>query len=145
MVDTPQQSGNDASKRDILAEFQKNPAAEKMLAVAALVVLLAFIFDNRWSWLFKFDSFYGAAWFTTLAFLGSLLVIALVALDLFGVKVMEARLRLRILILLAMLPALGFIIDTLKGTVWGAVMLAGAVVMAYAAAKITTREKIIGK
>lgn len=145
MADTPQQSGNDTSKRDILAEFQKNPAAEKMLAVAAIVVLLAFVFDNRWGRLFDFGEYSYQSWFSTLAFLGSLLVIALVALDLFGVKVMEARLRLRALIALAMLPAVGFIIDMLKGTVWGAIMLAGAVVMAYAAAKITTREKIIGK
>ncbi|MHC4608349.1 MAG: hypothetical protein ACYTAF_15670, partial [Planctomycetota bacterium] len=78
------------------------------------------------------------------AFFGAVLVLALVIVDLFGVKFMDARWRVRLLILLAVLPVAGFIIDALRDF-WAALMIAGAVVMAYAAAKITTREGIIRK
>ena len=139
MTENVEQPAGGAPKRDIVAEFRKNPAAEKILAAAALGVLIAFIVHGQWSSLFAFKY----QWFPTLAFLGSILVLVLVGLDLFGLKVMYAKLRVRVLIVLAVLPALGFVIDMLK-TFWPAVMLAGSIVMAFAAAKISTREKIIG-
>ena len=40
------------------------------------------------------------------------------------------------------LPAIGFVLYSL-GEFWWSTMLAGAVVMGYAAAKITSREKIL--
>ena len=139
MTENVEQPAGGAPKRDIVAEFRKNPLAEKILAAAALAVLIAFIVNNSWNLLFKFN----VQWFPTFAFLGSVLVLVLVGLDVFGVRVMDAKMRVRVLVLLAILPALGFVIDALKNF-WFAVMLAGAFAMALAAAKITTREKIIG-
>ena len=55
---------------------------------------------------------------------------------------MNPKTRTRVLIAVALLPAIGFIVDALRN-IWDALMLAGAVFMAYAAAKITMREKII--
>ena len=43
---------------------------------------------------------------------------------------------------LGVLPAIGFVIDALNDF-WYAVMLAGAIVMGFAAVKITSRENII--
>ena len=133
-----EQTQEEAPKRDLWGEFTKNPPAEKMLAVAALAVVLGFLFSREgWSGLVQ-------DWFLPLAILGSIVVIALVGLDLFGIVVMKPKIRIRVLLVAAVLPALGFVIDRLKEP-WVALMIAGAVVMAYAAAKITMREKIIGK
>lgn len=126
-----------APKKDVAAEIKKMPAAEKLLGLAAVVVLLSFIFLGPWSALFKYG------WFYTCAFLGSVGVIALIATGLFGVKLMDAKMRLYLLIVLAMLPALGFVVDMLKGSFWRAVMLAGGIAMGVAGARITTREKIL--
>ncbi|MHC4933756.1 MAG: hypothetical protein ACYTGV_16370 [Planctomycetota bacterium] len=126
----------EAPKRNLWAEFTRNPPAEKMLAVAAIAVLLGFLFSRQsWGGLFE-------EWFLTLAVLGSAAVIVLVGLDLFGMTVMSPKLRVRVLLIAAVLPALGFVIDKLMDP-WYALMIAGAVFMAYAAAKITMREKII--
>lgn len=141
MSDSPEPSpapseGAAQKKTDPVAGFKKMQTAEKMLAIAAAVTLIAFIIQGKWSFLFAY------IWFPTCAFLGSILVIVLVALELFGVKLFDAKTRIYILILCAILPALGFVVDALRDF-WSGVMLAGAIVMGYAAAKITTREKII--
>ena len=125
-----------APKRDLVGEFKAMPAAEKMLAVAALAVLLAFIFAGRWELLFKY------LWFPTCAFLGAVCILALTGLHLVGTKFLGGRARTYVMILLGVLPAIGFVIDALHNF-WHAVMLAGAIVMGFAAVKITTRENII--
>ncbi len=133
---------------NVAAEFKALPAAEKMLAIAAVAVLLGFLFSPhpRFSGLFDlsksnpYDE--SAGWFNTLAFLGAVFCIILISLDLFGVKVIWQKIKVKLLILVAALPALGFIIDKL-GDFWGALMFAGMIVMLYVAAKIGTREKII--
>jgi hypothetical protein len=125
-----------APKHDLIADFKAMPPAEKMLAIAALAVLLAFLFTGHWDILFK------VVWFPTCAFLGAVCVLVLTGLDLFGVKVLGAKTRTYVMILLGVLPAAGFVIDALSD--FGrAVMLAGAIVMGFAAVKITTRENII--
>jgi hypothetical protein len=125
-----------APKRDLGAEIKAMRPAEKMLAVAALAVLLGFIFTGHWNFLFKYS------WFLTCAFLGAVGVLALTCLDLFGVKFLGATARTWVMILLGVLPVAGFVIDALSDF-WRAVMLAGAIVMGLAAVKITTRENII--
>jgi len=125
-----------APKRDVLGHFKAMPPAEKMLAIAALGVLLAFIFTGSWNFLFKFG------WFHTCAFLGAVCILALTGLDLVGTKFLEGKARTYVVILLGVLPAIGFVIDALHNF-WHAVMLAGAIVMGFAAVKITTRENII--
>jgi hypothetical protein len=125
-----------APKRDVVAEFKAMLPAEKMLVIAALAVLLAFIFAGRWEVLFKY------LWFPTCAFLGAVCILASAILDLVGTQFLKGKTRTYVMILLGVLPAIGFVIDALHNF-WHAVMLAGAIVMGFAAVKITTRENII--
>jgi hypothetical protein len=124
-------------KRDLVAEFKAMLPAEKMLAIAALVVLLAFFILKR-----EGGALFGGA-FDTCAFVGAVCILALTGLDLFGVKVLAGKARTNVMILLGVLPAAGFVIWLLKGDFRAAVLLAGAIVMGFAAVKITTRENII--
>ena len=129
-----------APKRDLVGDFNAMRPAEKMLAIAALAVFLAFVFAGAWGILFKY------LWFPTCAFLGALGILVLTGLDLAGVKFLEGKARTYVMILLGALPAAGFVIDELTqalSSFWGALMLAGAIVMGVAAVKITTRENII--
>ncbi len=150
MVASPDQGASAASggKRDVAAvaaEFKKQPLAEKIVGVAALAFLLAFTFDNRWSALFKFGgpfSNFVQPWMHTLGFIGAIGVLFLVITRLFGVRLLPDKLHGRLLVLAAVMPALGMLIDELKNF-WGFVMLAGLVLMAYAGAKITTRDQIL--
>ena len=120
------------------------PAAEKLLAAGAAGVLFAFIADNRWKALFKFSSAFYQGWMHTLAFFGSIIVLALIITKLLGIKVVDAALHPKLVVLFGVLPALGFVIDELRRLKFmGVVFLAGIVVMAYAAAKITSRDNIL--
>ena len=121
---------------DLAKAFKALPAAEKMLAIAAIAVLLGFIIAGGFEVLFK------AIWFPTCAFIGSVLCLVIITMDLFGVKVLGHGLKMRVLILLAITPALGFIVDALSDF-WAALMLAGSIMMLYVGGKIGTREKII--
>lgn len=132
----PTPAPSSAPKRDLLGDIKAMRPAEQMLAVAALAVLLAFIVAGGFRVLFKYN------WFPTCAFLGAVGVLALTGLDLFGVKFLSGKLRTYVMILLGVLPAIGFVIDELSNF-WSAVMLAGAIVMGFAAVKITSRENII--
>jgi len=125
-------------RRNPLAEFNRLDPAEKMLAGAAVAVLLGFLFVNAWGQLFSFK---GQGWFHTFAFVGALGVVGVTALDLFGVKYVDAKFRPVILVGCAILPAIGFVLYSL-GEFWWSLMLAGAVVMGYAAARITAREDL---
>jgi len=115
--------------------FGAMPRAEKMLAAAATAVLVAFLFSKSWHDLF-------ADWFITCALIGSAAVLALIIVDLFGIRFMDAKVRMWTIIILALLPAAGFVIGKIMKP-WNAAMLAGAIVMGLAAVKITTRENIL--
>ena len=137
MTETPETDAAPAAQKPSPVDgFKAMKNAEKILAVAAFATLVAFIFGKKWDLLFS------GGWFETCAFLGAIGVILLVSLHLFGVKLVDAKVRTYLLILCAVLPALGFVIDALTH-LWHGLMLAGAVAMAYAGAKITTREQII--
>jgi hypothetical protein len=123
-------------ERNLLEEFKRMPAADKLLAAASAAALLGFVILGNWGALFK------DGWFHTCAFLGSVGVLVLLGVELVGMKLLEGAARTYVLILLAILPVLGFVIDALHDF-WRAVMLAGAIVMGFAGVKITTREKII--
>lgn len=131
---TPEPSSK--PKRDVVAEFKAMLPAEKMLVIAALAVLLAFVFTGNWNFLFKIG------WFHTCAFLGAVCILLLAGLDLVGTQFLKGTARTYVMILLGVLPAIGFVIDAFHNF-WHAVMLAGAIVMGFAAVKITTRENII--
>lgn len=123
-------------ERNLLEEFKRMPAADKMLAAAAAAALLGFVVEGSFDELFKFR------WFPTCVFLGSVGVLVMLGVEIFGFKLLEGPVRTYVLILLAVLPMLGFVVDALSNF-WRAVMLAGAIVMGFAGVKITTREKII--
>jgi hypothetical protein len=137
MADTPGTSGAESGvKRDVVGEFKRQPMAEKILAVAAAAFLLAFIFDGTgWSILFK-------SWKATLAFFGCIGVLVLVVTSLLGIRLVAPKLYNWLLVIAAVLPALGLALDALRNF-WYFVMLASILLMAYAGAKITTREQIL--
>lgn len=127
---------------DLVAEFKKMPTAEKMLACASVAALLGFIVLGAWSALFKLG-FGAQVWlFPTFAFLGSLATILLFVTKLFGLRIMDPALFTKVLVGAGVLPVVGFVISTLINF-WSGLMLAACIAMAYAAAKITTRENII--
>lgn len=132
----PPPPSTSASKRDVVAEFKAMLPAEKMLVIAAAAVILAFIFAGSWNLLFKY------IWFPTCAFLSAACILALTILDLVGTQFLKGKARTYVTIVLGVLPAVGFVIDKLSNF-WHAVMLAGAIVMGFAAVKITTRENLI--
>jgi len=136
--------GSGGSKTDVVAAVKGMHFLEKLLLVSAVVYLLAFIFDNRWRTLFKFGTRYYQPWMFTFGFIGSLGALALIGTKLFGVKLVDDKLFTKLLILCAVLPALGLVIQLLTGgTFWYVVMLLVTVAMAYAGVKITDRERLL--
>ena len=119
-------------KRDLVGEFKKLASAEKVVGMAAAAVFLGFIVANLWV-----DAF--GNWFYACALVGSLGALVLIAAELFEIKLLDAKPRGVLLLTFALLPALGFVIETLYNT-WTALMLAGACAMAWAAMKIILGE-----
>jgi hypothetical protein len=124
------------AKADPVGAFKDMQTAEKILIAAALGVLVAFTFAGHWARLFS------GQWFITCAAVGSVGTLAFAALEMFGIKPVRRPARTYLIVFLALVPALGFIIDRLIDF-WDGMVLAGAVAMAYAAAKITTRDNLI--
>ncbi|MFQ5845958.1 MAG: hypothetical protein ACE5JG_13320, partial [Planctomycetota bacterium] len=122
--------------RNLAAEYRKLPPAERWLAVIALVVLLAWVFQRGWEGMGR--------WYETLCLFGSAIVLVLVATRLYGVQVLRTSVDTTILFFAALLPAAGYVVDQLRElTLWGFVLLAGAVLMAYVGVRISTREKLL--
>jgi len=139
----PPGSGGAASGKDLAGEFRKMPFAEKLLALAAAIVLVTWIVNEGWHFLFK-NFTYGPGWFMTLSLIGSVATIGIIVTRLLGIRLMAPDVTMKVLLLCGVLPMLGFLIDQLRNF-WHALMIAGAFGMVYAAAKITTREHIIKK
>lgn len=132
---TPEATPDAGDKPDPVAKLKALPMTEKLLLGAAAIALVVFIIEGGLKLLFK------SSWGPTCTFLGTLGVVILIGLDLFGVKVMDKKSRTYLLILCAVLPALGWVIDLLSTLkFWGAVGIACIFVMAYAGAKLTTRD-----
>ncbi|MHC4957600.1 MAG: hypothetical protein ACYTGN_04430 [Planctomycetota bacterium] len=123
-------------RADPVGAFREMQLAEKILVAAALGVLVAFTFAGHWTRLFS------GRWFITCAAVGSVGTLVLAALDMFGMKPVKRPARTYLMVFLALVPALGFVIDRLIDF-WDGMVLAGAVAMAYAAARITTRDNLI--
>jgi len=124
-----------APRRDVIGDFRRLPAQEKLLATAAAIALLAFLIRGEWSGLFH-------RWFDTLTLLGAAAVVLLTLLPLLGVRFLSRRLQTYVLMACAAVPGVGFVFDALND-VWGALMLAAAVVMCYAGFRIALREDLI--
>ena len=130
------------AKVDVAGEFKKQPFVDKLLLVAAAAYLLSFIVANRGKARSKCGSSEYLPWEHTLGFVGSIIVLALVVTKLFGVKLVDAKLHVRLLVVGAVMPAVGLAIDALS-EFWSFLMLLCILVMAYAGAKITTREQVL--
>ncbi len=142
---TPETPTTDSGgpQKDIGKAIAGMQMAEKILGASALLYLLGFIIDrpSHWRVLFRFGS-YGRPWMFTLGFVGAVGALVLIGTKLFGVKLVDAKLYIKLLILCAILPAVGLLIDSLSDF-WGFAILLSTIAMAYAGAKITTREKIL--
>jgi hypothetical protein len=140
-----QDAGGGGAKPDLASEFKRQPVVEKILVLAAVAFLLAFIIDNRWKTLFRFGGVLSemyAPWKHTLSFVGAIVVLGLFVTKLMGIRLVSDRLYGRLLVAAAILPAIGLLLEELRNG-WGFVMLASIVLMAYAGAKITTRDQIL--
>lgn len=130
--------GGDAM-RGAADAFKRMPTAEKILAASAALGLIAFFVGPEYG--APFDDLF-EAWEPTGLFFGSALVVVLIATRLFGLKLVSDSLYTKLLVLLAIFPALGLVLDSLRH-MGRFLQLAALVLMAYAGAKITTRESIL--
>jgi len=117
------------------ADFRKMPMAEKILAVAAVAGIVGFLVSHGFDFFFK-------VWHLTTLFIGSVIVLALIGTKLFRVALMGPKAYTNLLVVAAVLPALGMVIDSFDPMEYF-IVLASTVLMAYAGAKITTRENIL--
>ena len=125
---------NAAPKESLLAQFRAMPGIERVLALAAALFVLGFVLGEA---RLAGDRWWGPS---TFALVGSIAVIALTVTRLLGIRLVAPSIAARLLVFFALLPALGFLIEKLDN-LWRFVMLACIAAMAYAGAKIMTREK----
>jgi hypothetical protein len=117
-----------AMSNDPKAIFAQMSLAEKILAVAALVGVIAwFVARTPWSY----------TWFGKTCIIGMGLVLALTASTIFGVKVLEESQRKLALIVAGLAPLAGFLLDMAKGRGSELLLFGAAVAMAYAVGLLT--------
>ena len=129
--ESAESSGPPAEKKDVVAGFKEMGKAEKLVAVGAAGFVLAFVVGNSWKLLFRFSE----GWAPTLGFVGALGVLVLVITRLLGIKLVDAKLGAKLLVLAAVLPALGWVIDELRNF-WYFLALVSMAVMAFGASKL---------
>jgi len=117
---------------DTLERFQSLPTSEKVLFGAAVATLIAFLIEGGWTLLFRFGTLGG--WFVTFALAGAAATFVLIALRTLQVPLFKPAVHARIVIALAMLPAIGLIIELLNHF-WVALMLTGGGTMAWIAVR----------
>lgn len=117
--------------------FMDLPRWEQYTAAAALAGLLGWLGASGWTHLFAFNEFGG--WFFTLTLVGTGSVLAL---SFYGTIHRGSESRQRVLVTLAMLPAIGGAIELLQHF-WTAVAFLAAGAMAYAAYRLTRDRELI--
>ena len=132
--ETTETTSGDGEKRDVGAAIKNMDSAEKMLAVGAASFLLAFIVNSAWGSLFDYQG-----WWMTLGFLGSIGALTLVITKLMGVKLVDAKLGAKLLLLCAAAPAVGWVIDSLKNF-WMFLMMISTAVLAFAATRLIAKK-----
>jgi len=125
--------------RGAVDAFKRMPAAEKILAAAAVLGLVAFFVGPDYG--SPFDGLF-ESWAPTGLFFGTVIVIGLIGTRLFGLRYLSESLYVKLLVLFAVFPAIGLVLDSLSH-MGEFLRLAALVLMAYAGAKITTRENIL--
>lgn len=140
MSEETTESSSSAPKKDVGAAIKGMGAADKLIAIGAAAFMLAFLVEGPWKSLFKFGSaIYGNAWFMTLGFLGSIGVLVLIVTKLLDVKLMDAKLAAKLLIICAAAPALGWVIDSLKNF-WYFLAMISVAVMAFGATRLVATK-----
>ena len=141
MTEETQASSSPQRDVDVKKELSAMPFAEKLLAGAAVAMLLAVLIEPMMR-----RRIFNHGFWATCALIGAAVTIALVALHVLGIKVMDAKTRTYAVVGAAVLPILGFLIDLLEGQrLWGIIALVAMFVMAFAGLKITNRENLIKK
>lgn len=130
-------SSTPAEKKDLVAGFKNMGATEKLVAVGAAGFLLAFLVKSEVTWksLFKFGNEYIQAWWMTLGFLGAIGVLVLIVTRLMGVKLVDAKLWPKLVLVCAAAPAVGWVIDSLQNF-WLFLMMVSTAVLAFGASKL---------
>ena len=128
--------------RNLWESFRLLPAAEKLLAGACAGLVFGWLVTARWSLLFDFGTLGG--WFATFSAFGAGFTLVLLFVKLLNIPWPKKSVHTRLLIVSALLPTLGLVVELLNNF-WFAVMLTGALAMAYAAGRITTRDNVLKK
>lgn len=126
--------------KDLWDSFLRLPFAEKLLSGAAAAVTVGWLITAQWSQLFDFGD--PGGWFATFAAFGAGSTIVLLFVKVLNIPWLNRTAHSRLLIVCALLPALGLLVE-LTLNFWYAVMLIGALAMAWAAGKITTRDELL--
>ena len=119
------------------ANLGKLPLAEKVLAAVSLLILIGWAMT--WVQWKNFGLF--ATTFSTLSFLGALVVAAAVILKLFGVRILPTGLERQVISIASLLPLAGYLVNLLAVpstflTVAGSIALAYLSVMTYWRARV---------
>jgi len=128
--------GDGGSKKDVAAAIKDMGAAEKLVALGAAAFLLSFLVKSEYTWksLFKFgSSVHIFAWWWTLGFLGSVGALVLIITKMMGVKLVDAKLAGRLVIICASAPAVGWAIDSISQNFWVLLMMLSTAVLGFAA------------
>ncbi|MEM8885407.1 MAG: hypothetical protein AAGD14_15175 [Planctomycetota bacterium] len=133
----PEGSPEAAPPKSFFGRFLDLPRWEQYTAAAALACFLGWLGASGWDYLFRFKTMGG--WFFTLTIIGA---VAVLMLTVYGTLKPESESRLRVTVTLAMLPALGGLIELLQHF-WAAVAFVAAGGMAYAAYKLLRDRELM--
>jgi len=119
-------------KRRVAPGLRSLSAAERLLALAAALMLVAYVVRGEWGRVLE-------SWFDAGAVTGAVGALALVAAHLSGTRLLPARARMYGIAAFGLLPAVGFVLEEISLDAWRALMLAGAVAMGLSAAQLPDR------
>ena len=124
--------GEGSPKRGLAPGLRSLSSAEKLLALAAAIMVVAYLVRGEWGRVLD-------SWFDAGAMTGALGALALVALHVSGTRLLAPRARMYGFAAFGLLPAVGFVVEEISLDAWRALMLAGAVAMGLAAAQLPER------
>ena len=139
MVEQKPESGVLKDVEEVKAKLGKLPLAEKVLAGVSLLILIGWLIN----WLQWRNFALLATTFSTLSFLGALVVAALVILKLFGVRVLPPDLERKAISVASLLPLIGYLINLLAIPA-SFLTTAGSIALAYLSVTTYWRDRIPG-
>ncbi len=138
VYEEPQEGGGPSSapRPDPMKEFKAMPSAERWLAAFAATIIVVYVIHGL-------TTGWGDRLFDVLGLLGAAGVLGLVVPQLFGVRLLTARIRMFVFAIGGILPAAGFVFDQLTADFWYAAMLAAGIAMGLTAWQIAERERLL--